>query len=159
MIGAVVTIETKILNITNLAASLYIKRENTSLPTDTSHLKTFLIQHLIISHKSSQILSSSNEMRDSTSCTSRTSCTTWQSPPPPPHDNFAHKVALSRCKFTNVHANEMQFYYVIRHTINILHLPLKWNEWQKLFKKRRNCNLINKCIALILETAIFVIFL
>lgn len=159
MIGAVVTIETKILNITNLAASLYIKRENTSLPTDTSHLKTFLIQHLIISHKSSQILSSSNEMRDSTSCTSRTSCTTWQSPPPPPHHSFAHKVALSRCKFTNVRANEMQFYYVIRHTINILHLPLKWNEWQKLFKKRRNCNLINKCIALILETAIFVIFL
>ena len=144
-----------------MTVSLYIKRENASLPTDTSHLKTFLIQRLIISHKSSQILSSSNEMRDFTSCTSRTSsCTTWQSlPPPPPHDNFAHKVALSRCKFTNVHANEMQFYYVIRHTINILHLPLKWNEWQKLFKKRRNCNLINKCIALVLETAIFVIFL
>ena len=80
--------------------------------------------------------------------------------PTPPHVvNFAHKVALSRCKFTNVHANEVQFYYVIRHTINILHLPLKWNEWQKLSKKRRNCNLINKCIALILETAIFVIFL
>lgn len=80
-------------------------------------------------------------------------------PPPPPHDNFAHKEALSRCKFTNVHANEMQFYYVIRHTINILHLPLKWNEWQKLLQKRRNCNLINKCIALVLKTAIFVIFL
>lgn len=66
-----------------MTASLYIKRENASLPTDTSHLKTFLIQRLIISHKSSQILSFSNEMQDFTSCTSRTSCTTWQSPPPP----------------------------------------------------------------------------
>lgn len=35
---------------------------------------------------------------------------------------------------------------------------MKW--MTKAFeKKRRNCNLINKCIALILETAIFVIFL
>ena len=139
-----------------MAASLYIKRENASLLTDTSHLKTFLIRSLIISHKSSQMLSFSNEMRNFTSCTGRTSCTTWQSPLSrqlcSQGGSIERQVHQRPCKWDAVLLCDTSYNKYPPFTTKI-----KW--MTKAFqKKRRNCNLINKFFALILETAILLYF-